>query len=92
MEVEYKYDRTKDIECLLTKGKGSFNSSHATKAYEELVAFKGENPTEQDTDLFVTKYLSDNTILIQIYGLRSFRRSGLGYLESIKKELKLFLE
>jgi hypothetical protein len=62
MEVEYKYDRSRDIRCLLTKGKGSYNSSHATKAYEQLVAFKGEEPTENDTDEFIEKYLLDNSI------------------------------
>ncbi len=62
MKVEYKYDRAKDIDCLLTKGKGAYNSSHATKAYKELVAFAGENPTENNTDQFVTKYLRDNSI------------------------------
>jgi len=62
MEVEYKYDRTKDIECLLTKGKTSYNSSHTTKAYEQLVISKGENPTENDTDQFITEYLLDNSI------------------------------
>lgn len=62
MKVEYKYDRAKDIRCLITKGKSAYNSSHATKAYEELVAFKGDDPTEKDTDEFITKYLSDNGI------------------------------
>ncbi|MBU2158932.1 hypothetical protein KJ848_01995, partial [Patescibacteria group bacterium] len=45
-----------------TKGKTSYNSSHTTKAYQELAAYKGEDPTPSDADQFIAKYLLDNNI------------------------------
>ncbi len=62
MKLTFKYDLNKDVWCLLNKGKSSDNSPTPTKVYEQLVAFSGENPTEDDAKNFIQKYISENNI------------------------------
>ena len=38
MKIDFRYEREKDIWCLLNKGKSSNNSSSPTKIYEQLVS------------------------------------------------------
>ncbi len=64
MQLAYVYDREKDVECLLTKGKSSNNSSKATKVYEQLVAAKGDNPAADATNDFINEYLTTNNISV----------------------------
>lgn len=62
MKVTYTYDKSKDIWCLLNKGKSSNNSQNPTKQYEQLVANYGENPTEEQTGAFIDEYIAENNI------------------------------
>ncbi len=62
MQVNFTYNKDKDIWCLLNKGKSSNNSQNPTKQYEQLVAEFGNNPTEKDITTFVDKYISKNSI------------------------------
>lgn len=65
MQVNFTYDRIKDIWCLLNKGRSSNNSKNPTKQYEQLVAKFGENPTAEDVAVFVDEYIIQNNIDIQ---------------------------
>ncbi len=60
--ITFKYDKNKDIWCLLNKGKSSNNSSNPTSVYQELVASVGDNPDETSTSLFIDKYLKANNL------------------------------
>lgn len=62
MVLNFIYNRERDINCLLTKGKASNNSSKATKAYELLVQSKGENATEEEAGDFIDGYIAENNI------------------------------
>lgn len=64
MKLNFKYNKEKDIWCLLNKGKSSNNSSQATKVYEELVEKYGENPDEK-TSVFIDEYIEKNNIDIK---------------------------
>lgn len=65
IKVTFKYDREKDIWCLLNKGKSSNNSPKPTKVYEKLVDRYGENPSENETFQFIDDCLDENNINIQ---------------------------
>lgn len=67
MKVTFDYNKEKDIWCLLKFGKSSTNSTSQTKAYKMLVDKKEENPTENETSIFVDKYIADKKINIQEY-------------------------
>jgi len=62
MKIIFDYDLSKDVWCLLNKGKSSINSPTPTKEYEKLTKDFGENPTEDDTKIFIEKFISDNNI------------------------------
>jgi len=62
MQVNFTYDKEKDIWCLLNKGKGSNNSQTSTKQYEQLIEKYGENPTVETTAIFVDEYITENQI------------------------------
>lgn len=62
MKVTFTYDKSKDIWCLLNKGKSSNNSQNPTKQYEQLVAKYGENPTEEQVGTFIGEYIARNDI------------------------------
>lgn len=62
MQVNFTYDKNKDIWCLLNKGKSSNNSQNPTKQYEQLVEKCGENPTAEATAVFVDEYIIENQI------------------------------
>lgn len=66
-KVTFKYDRVKDIWCLLNKGKSSNNSSKPTKVYERLIKKYYENPSESETSQFIDDFLKENNIAIQEY-------------------------
>lgn len=83
MNVEYIYDRVKDIECLLRKSKNSY-SAQPTKVQEQLFALKGEDPSESDTDEFVAKYLSDNSIDTGVW-ISKFREEWADVAEEYQK-------
>lgn len=67
MKLAFTYDREKDIWCLLNKGKGSNNSTHPTKVYEELVQSVGENPDREAVSQFIDRYIKENNIDISSY-------------------------
>jgi len=67
MQIHFKYDKEKDIWCLLNKGKSSDNNPNPTKVYEMLVSYCGENPTKEKTSLFIQKYFANNQIDIDAY-------------------------
>lgn len=64
MQVNFTYDKDKDIWCLLNKGKSSNNSPNPTKQYEQLVEKYGENPTVEAASVFVDEYVIENKINI----------------------------
>jgi hypothetical protein len=65
MQIDFTYNKDKDVWCLLNKGKNSNNSQNATKQYRELIARYGENPTTESARLFVEQYLLENKIDVQ---------------------------
>ena len=65
MQVNFIYNKDKDIWCLLNKGKNSNNSQNSTKQYQQLVATYGENPTPEMAAIFINEYIIDNKIDIQ---------------------------
>lgn len=65
MQVNFTYNKDKDIWCLLNKGKSSNNSQNPTKQYEQLVAKYGENPTVENVADFIDEYIVENNIDIQ---------------------------
>lgn len=67
MKVTFKYDRKKDVWCLLSFGKSSQNSPNPTKTYEQLVAFAGENPSDDMVSKFIDRYITENNIDIREY-------------------------
>ena len=62
MIISFKYNKEKDVWCLLNKGKGSNNSSNPTKVYELLVSEYGENPSEEETSQFIDNYLEGSNV------------------------------
>lgn len=62
MKLTFKYDRNRDIWCVLNYGKTSMNSPTPTKQYHELVNQYGEHISESDTDAFIESYISVNNI------------------------------
>lgn len=62
MKLRFEYSKEKDVWCLLNKGKSSINSPMATKTYEKLVEFAGENPDEIRTSEFIDIYLKENNL------------------------------
>jgi hypothetical protein len=58
MKLSFTYALDRDVWCLLHYGKTSMNSDSKTKVYEELVAEYNENPTKEDVEKFVAKYLN----------------------------------
>ena len=67
MKVIFKYDKEKDIWCLLNKGKSSINSPNPTKQYEQLVELHRENLSNEITASFVDSYLSEKSVDIEKY-------------------------
>jgi len=65
MQIKFTYSKDKDIWCLLNKGKSSNNSQNPTKQYVELTTKFGDNPTENNTALFIDEYIKSNHIDIQ---------------------------
>lgn len=58
MKLTFKYDRTKDVWCVLNYGKTSMNLPTPTQQYSELVHQYGDHPSESDVDAFIELYLS----------------------------------
>ena len=67
MKVTFDYDKNKDIWCLLTKGKSSFNSPLPTGVYKKLVETVGGNPNETSTSTFIDKYLTEHDYNVSKY-------------------------
>ncbi len=65
MKVTFKYNKEKDIWCLLNKGKGSNNSSSPTKVYEQLISEYGDTPTQEEARSFIEKYALEKGIDFQ---------------------------
>ena len=65
MKINFKYNKERDILCLMNSGKSSFNSKQATKVYEELVEEYGENINENNISKFIDNYIKDNSIKIE---------------------------
>lgn len=59
-KIKFAYDKSKDIWCLMNKGKSSDNSSFPTKVYKKMVDEMGDNPSEETTSVFIDKYLAEN--------------------------------
>jgi hypothetical protein len=62
MQINFIYNKSKDVWCLLNKGKNSNNSSNSTKQYELLITKYGENPSEKEVEAFIDKYIVENNI------------------------------
>lgn len=62
MKVTFRYDKHKDVWCLLNYGKGSNNSQKPTTQYGQLVTVYGGNPTTEDAVAFVDAYIIENEI------------------------------
>jgi hypothetical protein len=67
MKITFRYDKEKDIWCILNKGKSSMNSQNPTKQYEQLVELRGENPSNEAVVSFIDTYLSEKVFDIEKY-------------------------
>ncbi|TSD03347.1 MAG: hypothetical protein Athens071416_28 [Parcubacteria group bacterium Athens0714_16] len=67
MKVKFKYEKEKDVWCLLNKGKSSILSQSPTIAYTKLVSKFGENPDEKSASLFIDEYLKENNFNVNEY-------------------------
>ncbi len=67
MKLTFKYNKNKDIWCLLNKGNSSNNSSNPTSVYQELVAKVGDNPDEASASLFIDEYLKANNLQTEAF-------------------------
>lgn len=65
MQINFTYDKDKDVLCLLNKGKSSNNSQNSTKQYGQLVERYGKNPTIKNVSDFIDEYIAKNGIDIQ---------------------------
>ncbi len=63
MQIQFKYDENKDIDCLLSKGSGSMNQPGSkTKTYQALLMFTPDIQDREKVREFVRKYISENAI------------------------------
>ena len=63
MQIQFKYDEDKDIDCLMSKGPGSINQpGNKTKTYQALEMFTSDLHNKEKVREFVRKYISDNQI------------------------------
>jgi len=70
MNLSFKYDRQKDVECLLQVGPGGHNSPYPTPEYKLLVTEVGDSPNEDSTNQFIDKYLKEKNFDISEYTLK----------------------
>lgn len=62
MQINFTYDKNRDIWCLLNKGRSSNNSQSPTKQYSLLVEKYGDNPTNETVSIFIDEYITKNKI------------------------------
>lgn len=63
MNIQFKYDENRDIDCLLSKGPGSMNQPGSkTKTYLALEMFTPDIKNREKVREFVRKYISENKI------------------------------
>lgn len=67
MKLTFTHDIEKDIWCILTKGKGSNHSNIPTKTYQDLISLYGEDPTIQNTKLYIESKIIQNSIDIPAF-------------------------
>lgn len=58
MKIDFLYDEDKDIDCLLSKGGSSINSSKPTKTYEALLAYTEDLSDIEKVREFVRSFRS----------------------------------
>ncbi|MBP9711498.1 MAG: hypothetical protein KBD55_00480 [Candidatus Pacebacteria bacterium] len=73
MKLNFTYNKDKDIWCLLNKDKSSNNSQASTEQYQQLINKYGENPTAENTAIFVDEYITENNIDIEKY-IKNFQK------------------
>jgi hypothetical protein len=66
MKITFKYDKEKDIWCLINKGPSSINSAFPTGVYKKFTREFGDSPTKENINLFIDKYLKENNFNINI--------------------------
>lgn len=69
MIVNFLYNEDKDIDCLLSKGGNSTNSSKPTKAYEALLDYTNDLHDREKVRKFIQSFRSKdiNTNLVQLH-------------------------
>jgi len=67
MKINFKYNKEKDIWCLLNYGRGSSNSNQSTKVYEKIIADIGNAVDERSVAAFIDRYLTENSISVENY-------------------------
>lgn len=67
MNLQFSYNRGKDISCLLEYGPGSNNNSNPTKVFEQLIKSEGDNLDRETTSKFIDKYLEEGNYDISEY-------------------------
>lgn len=63
--VHFVYDKEWDLKCLINKGPGGQYSPSPTKAYKELIAHAGENPTRDQASEFIQRSLEEKGMDIE---------------------------
>ena len=94
IKITFAYNKEKDVWCLLNYGKNSTNSPSPTKTYQRLVASFGENPSAENAEIFIEKYISENNINIQKYIIdcqKSWDNISTKYQEIAEKIFKVVL-
>lgn len=67
MKILFKYNKDKDVWCLLNYGKTSMNSPTPTKMYEALTVECGSTPTQDQASSFIDKYKLANNLIEEEY-------------------------
>lgn len=80
MKLNFKYDKEKDIWCLINKGPSSINSPFPTGVYKKFLEQFGDNPNKENISSFINSYLKENN-----YNVSKF-------LEKYQKDFSLISE
>lgn len=65
MKVNFKYDKEKDVWCLLNYGRSSMNSKTITKVYQKIIDKFGENISPDAISDFISDYLKESNLNIE---------------------------
>lgn len=85
MNVVFTYDKSKDIYCIINKGRSSNNSPHPTGVYERMIKTTGDNPDEDLISSFINSYLTKEQFNVDEYVVK-YQKQFDGIKEEFQKK------